>query len=322
MRHSTVYRRFLAWETFWHEQKIARQRFQQAMRRWRHKALHMSLQQWINHVENSKRSKQLSKRAMARWQHRHVVSAFSRWTSFVAERRHARRILKRFFFAKSSVLLSVGWRSLVEHTRYQRQVESHALRAIRRWRVQALTRVYNRWYAFTREVIRLRGISSRVIRKMKMRVAARAMSRLQDNCELRKRARWLVAKVIGRSKLMNQSKGMNTWVSAVRVFQEQDRQSAFLQSFVGRMMSRYERKELFLGINAWKTFITQTKKADIVAEQKAAEKRRLEQAKARITRRMCHYTQTRAWNAWLDRIAEKKRLKTLKSRATARKQEG
>ena len=124
----------------------------------------------------------------------------------------------------------------------------------------------------------MRGISSRVICKLKMRAVARAMSRLQDHCDLRKRARWLVGKVIGRSKLMSQSKGMNTWVSAVRAQRERDRQDAFLYSFVCRMMSRCERKEILWSINTWKAFVTQMKRADQIAKRKAAERRRLEQA--------------------------------------------
>ena len=176
MQHSRLYQRFITWVNYSHNQRVMRQRFQQAARRWQNKTLYKSLHQWINHTSEIKRMKYVSNKIVAKWRYRQLSVMLLRWNEFVDEIWYARAVMRRFVHRIANLLLVLGWNLLNMHTQRSRNIEHHMQRALQRWQTKSVTRVYNRWYDFTKESIRIWVSSRRVIKKITLRTLASAIS--------------------------------------------------------------------------------------------------------------------------------------------------
>ena len=296
---------FSKWSDVIEETKRLRLVCQRVGARWLKASLVLVLHQWVAFVEQRRHDKSVVRRWLCSVENRELSSAVRKWKTLVREfeliqqqaaldsihakyaateaaalQQRMKHVVQRFRLSRLSGAVA-GWKDFIHlrqrYRRFAQKLFQHQLLA-----------VFNTWYDWTIEAVRLRNVCQRVVKRMLMRQLAGCFSTWWETITEEIRLRNVCQRVVKRMLLRKLAGCFATWSDTV---EENKRLKMVGQKVIKRMLMR----QLSGCFSTWWETIT--------------EKIRLRNVCQRVVKRMLLRKLAGCFATWSDTVEENKRLK-------------
>merc|ERR1711871_1570260 len=247
---------------------------------------------WYSNFAEAKRIRQLTEKAARRWQLAHCGSCVDKWRVLTRERQQCRKLIHK----------AIG--------RYKNKEKTNAWSKWREYLFEQDREAYEAEFRAEQERARQARIRG-VVKRMQQQRKAAAWGRWSHNYMTAKRIRTLTEKAARRMRLAKAGSAMEQWQRFVE-------KRSNCRSIMIRAVGRYSNKEKAWGWGRWRAylyFLAEQRAENIL--RMSGERVREARIKG-VVARMTQQRVSAAWGRWYSNFAEAKRIRQLTEKAARR----